>query len=164
MRTLPRFRASTLLLAAIAAIVAGPLALGQTDCLQEYRPLGGYSVQVDPNQIALGPADPNGVRRPLLLRVITVTVGMQASDKIRACDPDGDPVVVTCQDGELAAEPGRPEYYRWSWTPRQVGVSYHWIEASDERPATSDALTTRGTIVVVTIPRNRPPVLCGGQP
>lgn len=164
MKTLPHFHASTLLLAAIAAMAVGPLAVGQTDCPeQEFPPMTGYSVTLDPNQIALT-EDPNGVMRPLPLRVMTVTVGQIATDKIRACDPDGDPISVHCQDGVLAAEPNQPEHYRWSWTPTAVGVTYHWIEATDERPVTSDALTVRGTIVVVAIPKNRPPVLCGGQP
>lgn len=165
MKTLPRFRASTLLRVAIATLFVTPLTLGQTDCPeQSYLGLSGYSVTIDPDRIELGPADPNGTRKPLMLRILTVTVGQMASDKIRACDPDGDAVRVTCQDGVLTAEPDDSQYSRWSWTPNAIGVSYHWIQAIDERSETGDALTVRGTIVVVAIPRNRPPVLCGGQP
>lgn len=160
-----RFHTSTLLLAAIAALAVAPLVLGDADCPEQaYLGLSGYSVTIDPNQIALGPADTNGFQKPLLLRILTVTVGQIASDKIRACDPDGDPVVLSCQDGELLRDTSQPEYYRWSWSPASVGVSYHWIQATDDRSETGDSLTTRGTIVVVAIPRNRPPVLCGGQP
>lgn len=164
METHTRIHASTLLLAAVAAIVAGPMALGQTDCQQEYRPLNGYSVVLDPNQIEWAAPDPNGVRKQNLMRVIAVTVGMPATDKIRACDPDADPVVVTWQDGTMAPIPSEPEYYRWTWTPPMIGVTYHWFQAVDVRTETNDPVTTRGTIVVVAVPRNRPPVLCGGQP
>ncbi len=165
MTTLRHFNASTLLRVAIATLFVAPLAFGDADCPdQPYLSLSGYSVTIDSTRIELGPADPNGVRKPLLLRVVAVTVGQIATDKILACDPDADPVAVSCQDGVLAAEPNEPGYYRWSWTPTAIGVTYHWIQAVDERPATNDAMTVRGTIVVVATPKNRPPVLCGGQP
>lgn len=153
-------------LSILAAIgLLAPLILA-ADCPdQQYLPLTVYSIQLDVDQIALGPADANGIQRPLLLRPpIVVTLGQAATDKLRACDPDGDPLQVRCQDGTLVAEPNKPERYRWTWTPTAVGVTYHWIEATDERPQTNDSITTRGTLVVVCVPRNRPPSLCGGQP
>lgn len=158
---------STAIPAVLCIAIMAPLVVGDVCGPQAYRPLTGYAVQIDANQIAMGPADANGLSKRLLLRVLTVPLGAAATDKIGACDPDGDLLAMSCQDGLLTALPPDPNgmtYHRWTWTPTSIGVTYHWIEAKDQRPATNDSIATRGTIVVVAIPRNRPPVLCGGQP
>jgi hypothetical protein len=178
------------LLTLLAALTVAPLVLGQvTTCPdQVYLPLDGYPVVLDVNQISMDRPDPNdpayALRKPLLLNVIAVPVGTPAVHVGHTCDPDGEEVRIRCGDGTLTmlSRTGQPVgvtpvggwyapaeggAYRWSWTPQQLGVTYHWVEAVDVRPETNnkDVRYTRGTIAVVGVPPNAsPPRLCGGLP
>jgi hypothetical protein len=153
---------------------------------QPYLPLTGYPVTLDLAKIAYDrndPADPNyATRKQLLVAILPVALGNQAAYEGYACDADGDSLIIKAQDGTLTALTGGGEpvpqtpvdgyvslvaggRYRWIYTPMSLGVSYHDLEVSDVRPGTTDARSTRGTIVVIAIPRNaHAPSLCGGQP
>lgn len=179
----------TRLLFLTALTLVTPLVLGQTNCPdQVYLPLTGYSVTLDPAQIAYDherPDDPNyATRKKLLLGLIYAPVGMTVTRVARVCDLDADGLQMRVQDGtlEILDDAGKPKAvtpvdgwynldplgrYRWSYHATGVGITYHWIEARDVRvpapePGTTwvdDARTTRGTVVIVARPRNLPPVL-----
>ena len=162
--------------------------LGQSPACPEqtYLPLSGYSFEIDLLQIAqdrYDPTDPDyAVRKPLLLNVTTIAMGRTVKYRGRACDEDGDLVQIMCTDGTLTAldsagvagltvQAGTwltvdsTGYYQWTWTPTQVGLTYHRIRARDIRPTTDDSRGTEGSIVIATVPGNeKPPVLCGGLP
>lgn len=146
----------------LCLFVVSPLVFSAECNEQIYKPLTGYSIQLDENEIAMGPPDSNGVSKRLLIGVVTVPLGRSAVYKLIACDPDGDQLEIRCQDGLITKDDNEANHYYWTWKPLSIGVTYHWIEAQDVRPLTNDSLTTRGTIVVIVIPANRPPVLCGG--
>lgn len=177
----------TLLLFTIALLCLVPMTFAQTTCPEQaYLPLTGQVVAIDPNLVAYDFNDPNDpnypIRKQLLLNVIPVVVGKTVSYEGYSCDPDGEPISMSCENGSLSIlsmdgnvaqtipsgqwgnllSGGR---YRWQWTPTTIGVTYHYVEAKDIRPGTNDSRSIRGTLVVVAIPKNEhAPRLCGGTP
>jgi hypothetical protein len=151
-----------------------PILFAQLSCPdQYYPPLTGYSVELDASQIAYDRQDVNDPnyadRQRLLLRVIVAPIKKAATYEGYACDEE--PVKIHCQDGTLTTMtatgvpatlvdgwyPMATDRYTWRFTPTVIGVTYHWIEASDIRLETDDARMTRGTVVVVAIPKNAKP-------
>jgi hypothetical protein len=131
-------------------------------------PLGGYDVSFDPNRIITywdAAEEPNLPPPPRKLLRAPFRVALGQTAKITdgwACDPDGDPMQISatkCSACEL-----KGNTWTWSYKPTGIGLEYIDITLSDVR-ATSDSKTRRGTLVVLTVPANRPPAMgCGARP
>ena len=184
------FAAALLLSVALSARGIMYVLIAQPACpaVQEYKVLTGYSVTLDPARISMDRTEPNdpdyALRKPLLLAVYKTPVGKMVTHQGRACEPNSpDPIRVSASNGTLtvlddagAAQAVVPVngkylltgsgYYRWTWTPSAIGVTYHWITARDDRTVegANDERSTTGTIVVVTVGKNKPPILAGGLP
>ena len=146
------------LLVIVAVLVLAALTFAQTPCPeQEYKTWADQAVVIDPNMIAIDPA--SGQR--LFLDAITTEIGRQWAYAGYACDPDGDPIVVTTSYGELEVANG---VYTLRGIETAIGVRYINITAEDMPGEHQTPIVRTGTLVVVATPRNQGPVLCGGRP
>lgn len=151
--------------------------------VQAYPPLTGYPVTLDPARISMDRTEPNdpdyAARKRLLLAVYTTSIGKAVTHSGRACEPNSpDPIRLKANNGTITVldNAGVPKvvtsvnawypletqgYYRWTWAPSEVGISYHSITARDVRTAlaSNDERSTTGTVVVIAMPRNSPPIL-----
>jgi len=145
-----------------------PPVRGQTaPCtVQNYLPLTGYSVPVDPNRIAFDytgsdPARPSP-RRLLLCPPIIVGLGQTATHRGWVCDPDNDAMQLTATLGTLTINSDGT--YDWSYRVMTLGPTYANLTVSDIRDS-GDARSATGTLMVYARPANNPPVLgCGSRP
>ena len=145
-------------LVVVAVLVLSVLTFGQTPCpVQKYLSWDDLSVAVDPNQIAVHPI----TGKPLFLGGLSVEVGRQWAYEGYACDPDGDAMAITADSGVLDIS---NYVYTLLRTESSVGVKYINISATDVPTPPAAPITVTGTLVVIAIPRNQPPVLCGGRP
>jgi hypothetical protein len=138
--------------------VVAPLLFGQvTECPdQEFKSWTGLSFQVDPNRIAV---DPYSGQR-LFLGWRYGIVGTAWIWDANACDPDGDSLMLTASKGNLLRSTG--DAYRVTGAATAVGTIYVDVTATDQPGEGRTALTRKGTFVIVVLPANRPPSLCGG--
>ncbi len=113
---------------------------------------------VDPNMIAVNPV--TGERLPL--DYIITDVGRQWSYDGYGCDEDGNPMVFSASKGTLSHP--TPETFTLRGTQTVVGVDYIHISVTDVPMPHQSPSTVTGTLVVLAVPQNRPPVLCGGRP
>ena len=124
---------------------------------QTYKPL---PIEIDSERIAVNPSS-NPPGQKLLLDVVTVAQGQTVHYENKACDPDGDTFTLTSSLGVIT--PHVDGTWSLEWTPLAVGATYIDVTATDIRQ-TGDSLTTTGTLVIITIPANRPVSFCGGKP
>jgi len=123
-------------------------------CPQQTYP--AIPTNVDAAKIAVDPSSsPAGQK--LYLGTVTIAVGQTARFSGRACDEDGDVFQMTASKGKIVLNADGT--YTVEYTPSgTLGMDYINISATDVR-ATGDSKTRTGTIVVVTVPANRAPVL-----
>jgi len=80
-----------------------------------------------------------------------------------ACDPDGDVMQITAQKGTIILN-ATDKTWTLKYKPTAIGDEYFTVTVVDVRK-TNDAMSTTGTLRVVTIPQNKPPIVgCGSQP
>ncbi len=113
---------------------------------------------VDPNMIAVNPV--TGERLPL--DYIITDVGREWSYDGYGCDDDGNLMVFSASKGVLSHP--TPETFTLRGTQTAVGVDYIHISVTDVPMEHQTAYTVTGTLVVLAVQPNRPPVLCGGRP
>ncbi|HUV65376.1 MAG TPA: hypothetical protein VMW24_15880 [Sedimentisphaerales bacterium] len=143
----------------VAVLILGSLTLAQTPCPeQEYLSWSGLAVQIDPNQIAIHPVTGD----PLFLGEVMVELGREWSYEGYACDEDGHAMTVTTDHGQL--EISDAYVFTLRATETSIGVRYVNITATDVPEPPAMAIAVTGTLVVITVPKNNAPVLCGGRP
>lgn len=112
----------------------------------------------DPNIIPFDPV--SGVRGMLDYRI--VTVGNQLTWEGWWCDPDNNPATLTVSVGTLTFP--TINTFTWTMTPATISVIPATFTITDVPEEGQVAETRKGTLLVNSIPRNKPPVLCGGRP
>lgn len=143
----------------IRFFLASILLVAATVCPeQKYHDYTKSPAVVDPNRIALDPA--SGQR--LCLGQVIATQGRSWTVAGAVCDPDGDRMTLTASVGELQRwDDGA---YKVTGPADALGVLYVTLTCTDEPPDATQALTRAGTWIVIVVPPNRAPVLCGGLP
>jgi len=149
-------RCTLILLAGL--LLAGLTFAGDSSCPEQtFTDPNSYGYGIDPNEIAVDPV--SGQR--LMLGVVTTEIGVPWEYEGYGCDPDGD-TMTFASEAEIAVDGA---VYTLSGIVGQVGLSYYDVSVTDT-PADPNmtAYTRTGTVVVVGLPANQPPVLCGGRP
>jgi hypothetical protein len=149
-----------ILLAALAALVVTPLIFGQSENCPEqaFQDISQCPAVLDANQIAI---DPVMGQRCCLGWILTV-VGSPWTWDGRYCDPDGDAMTLIASMGTLATNADGT--YTVTGTSSTTGLTYITMTLSDQPATPQTPLTRKGTFAVIAVPKNKPPVLCGGQP
>ena len=112
----------------------------------------------DPNTI---PFDPGSGERGILDYRIVV-VGNQLTWDGYWCDPENNPATLTVSAGTLTFP--TINTFTWSMTPTSISVIPVTFSITDIPDEGQVAETRKGTLLVNSVPRNKPPVLCGGLP
>jgi len=105
------------------------------------------------------PYDPNKISYKLMCAIKT-TIGGQISLPIRACDPDGDPLVYGIQAGPLGMTINEA---RIEWTANEIGVHYVGVFVHDVPPS-GDIMYDYGSLLIMVYGINKPPVFTGCNP
>jgi hypothetical protein len=143
---------------AVVGLLA-PLILGQATCPEQtFRDIASCPAQLDPAKIAI---DPN-TNRACLLGWVTAVVGSGWTWSKEICDPDSDLMTLTASAGTLKVNTDGT--YVVTGPAAALGLTYITMTLVDKPPAPLVPITRKGTFVVITIPKNRPPSLCGGLP
>jgi len=127
------------------------LGLGQVTCPEQaYLPIPST---LDAAKIVVNPSStPAGQK--LYLGTFTVSLGQTVRHIGHVGDPT-DPIEVSTAKGTITLRTDGT--YLFEYTPTAVGTEYINFTARDVRP-TNDSKTTMGTVAVVTVPANLPPV------
>jgi len=138
----------TILVFAVVSVFAG-----EPCGPQEYPSWDPTPMTVDPNMIAIHPI--SGQR--LFLGWIITTVGQPWTYVGSACDPDGDSMTYTVDTGTITDNGATYSVNG----PALIDIGLHYVNVSvtDEPLDSAQAVTVTGTLVVVNVPPNRPPVL-----
>ncbi len=133
--------------------------LAQAPCPEQtFRDPLTCPVTVDVSKVAI---DPN-TNKPCLLGWVGAVVGSGWTWTGRYCDPDGDPMTLTASAGTLTVNPDGT--YKVTGTVAAAGISYYTLTLVDKPPIPQVPIMRKGTFVVIGLPKNRPPSLCGGLP
>lgn len=148
-----------ILLAVLAVMLVAPLVFGQSETCPEqvFQVMSQCPAALDPNQIAVDPE--TGER--CCLGWMTAIVGVPWTWDGRYCDPDGDAMTLTSTGALTVNVDGT---YTVTGTSFVTGLSYVTMTLVDHPVAPNIALTRKGTFVVIAVPKNNAPSLCGGQP
>jgi len=146
-------------LAIVACFIVGPLCFGQECPDQVFLDPNSIPFQYDPNIIPIDPA--SGERG--ILNYIIGEVGSPISAEGYWCDPDNDKTTLTVSAGTLSFP--TINTYTWNMTPTSISVIPVTFTLTDEPFFAQLASETRkGTLLIASVPKNKPPVLCGGKP
>ena len=142
----------------VACVLVGSLCFGQECPDQVFMDPDSIPFAYDPNSIPFDPA--SGVRGILDYRI--VVVGNQLTWDGYWCDPENNPATLTVSAGSLVF----PTINTFTWSMMSISVSVTPItftitDIPDEGQVPK---TRKGTLLVNSVPRNKPPVLCGGRP
>lgn len=149
-----------ILLASLAAMLVAPLLFGASENCPEqtFQDISECPVALDPNRIAI---DPYENRMCCLGWLVTVAGSPWTWDRWH-CDPDGDAMTLTSDTGALTVNGDGT--YTVTGTSSTPGLTYVTMTLVDQPSSPQIPITRKGTFVVIAVPKNRPPALCGGQP
>jgi len=149
-----------IVLCCVAGLLA-PLLFGQSEPVcpeQVFVDISECPVALDPNRIAVDPYE----QRMCCLGWMFAVAGSPWTWDRWYCDPDGDAMTLTSDTGVLTANADGT--YSVTGVSSAPGVTYVTMTLADQPAANQTPITRKGTFAVLSVPKNRSPALCGGQP
>ncbi|MCE5324891.1 MAG: hypothetical protein ABFE07_10230 [Armatimonadia bacterium] len=143
----------------LSLLLLAPLVFAQTCPTQPFVDWSKWAVTLDPVQIA---TDPNTGQKCVLGPPIYTHPGQTWTIRASICDPDSDPMTLTASMGTLVVHADNT--YTLTGAALTLGIQYVTMTLVDQYQIPSESITRKGTWVIVSIPKNKPPVLCGGLP